>query len=64
MSRYMKSLTSEIRLHTAMIDQLPVVVFVGDELVGAGRIAEITEISVKIGDERYVREVCTFRYAS
>lgn len=32
-----------LNLHTAMIDRLPIVVFVGDELIGAGRIVEITE---------------------
>ncbi|MDR9855639.1 hypothetical protein RJP21_18665 [Paenibacillus sp. VCA1] len=63
MSRYMKPLTSAIHLHTAMMDRLQVVVFIGDELVGAGRIVEITETSVKIGDERYMRGACTFKYA-
>ncbi|GIO30766.1 MULTISPECIES: hypothetical protein [Paenibacillus] len=64
MDSYMKPLTSAIHLHTAMIDRLPIIVFIGNELVGAGRIAEVTENSVKIGDQRYIPEVCTFKYAS
>ena len=46
-----------------MIDRTPIAVFIGNELVGSGQIAEITQDSVKIGDERYLREVCTFKYA-
>lgn len=42
MSRCMKLLTPAIHLHTAMMDQLQVVVFIG-ELMGAGQIVEITE---------------------
>ncbi|WP_339323625.1 hypothetical protein [Paenibacillus sp. FSL W8-0194] len=64
MSRFMKPLTSSLHLYTAMAERVPIVVFIGNELVGAGRIAEISEDSVKIGGERYMREVCTFKYAS
>lgn len=59
----MTPLTADIHLYTAMLDQTPVAVFIADELVGCGRIQEITENSVKIGDERYLRAVCTFKYA-
>lgn len=59
----MKTINSEIRLHTAMIDRTPIAVFIGNELVGSGQIAGIAQDSVKIGDERYLREVCTFKYA-
>jgi len=59
----MKSLTAEIHFYTAMLDQTPVAVFIADELVGCGPIYEITENSVKVGEARYLRENCTFKYA-
>lgn len=59
----MKPLTSEIHFYTAMLDQTPIVVFIADELIGSGRIAEITENSIKIGKKRYLRDTCTFKYA-
>ncbi|MGG6309806.1 hypothetical protein [Paenibacillus macerans] len=61
--RFMRPLTSDIHLFTAQMDRTPVVVFIGEELVGSGNIAEITENSVKIGDERYLRAVCKIEYA-
>lgn len=64
MSRFMKPLTSGLHLYTAMVDRVQVVVFIADELIGGGQIAEVTEDSVIIGEERYMREVCTFKYAS
>lgn len=60
----MKQLTAEIHFYTAMLDQTPVAVFIAGELVGCGRAQEITDNSVKIGDGRYLRAVCTFKYAS
>ncbi|MBB3132139.1 hypothetical protein FHS19_006866 [Paenibacillus rhizosphaerae] len=62
-SRFMKPLTSPIHFHTAMIEQIPVAVFTGQEMIGSGKIVEITDFAVKIGDEFYVREACTFKYA-
>jgi len=62
-SRFMKPLTSDIHFYTAQMDRSLIVVFVANELVGSGRIAEITEDSVKIGDGRYLRATCTFKYA-
>lgn len=58
-----RPLTSDIQLYTAQMDRTPIVVFIAGELVGCGKIAEITENSVRIGDERYLRAVCTFKYA-
>lgn len=63
MKRFMKPLTADIQFHTAMLDQTPVAVFIADELIGCGRIYEITDDSVKVGDSRYLRESCTFKYA-
>jgi len=60
---FMKPLTSPIHFHTAMIEQIPVAVFTGQEMIGSGKIVEITDFAVKIGDEFYVREACTFKYA-
>lgn len=62
-SRFMRSLTSDIQLYTARIDRTPIVVFIGAELVGSGLIEDITETSVAVKGERYLREVCTFKYA-
>lgn len=59
----MKSLTADIHLYTAMLDQTPIVVFIADELIGSGKIEEITENSVKVGEARYLRKNCTFKYA-
>lgn len=59
----MKPLTADIHFYTAMIDQTPIAVFIADELIGSGRIEEITENSVKVGKGRYLRETCTFKYA-
>lgn len=60
----MKSLTSPIQLYTAQMDDTPIAVFIGQELVGTGKIEAITEASVKIGDEYYLRDTCTFKYVS
>lgn len=62
-SRFMKPLTSPIHFHTAMLDEIPVAVFMDQEMVGSGNIVEITDFAVKIGDEFYVRDACTFKYA-
>lgn len=62
-NRFMKPLTADIHLYTAQMERTPVVVFVAGELVGCGKIAEITENSVKIGDDRYLRAVCEIKYA-
>lgn len=59
----MKSLTSPIHFHTAMLDEIPVAVFMDQEMIGSGKIVEITDFAVKIGDEFYVRDACTFKYA-
>lgn len=59
----MKPLTADIYFYTAMLDRTPVAVFIADELIGCGRIQEITENSVKVGEARYLRVSCTFKYA-
>lgn len=59
----MKPLTADIHFYTAMLDKTPLVVFIGEELIGSGKIEEITEKSVKVGKQRYFRESCTFKYA-
>lgn len=58
----MKPLTADIHLYTAILDQTPIAVFIAVELVGCGRIHEITENSVKVGKARYLRESCTFKF--
>lgn len=63
MGRFMKPLTADVHFYTAMLDRTPIVVFIADELIGSGRIEEITENSVKVGEARYLRENCTFKIA-
>lgn len=60
----MRPLTSDIQLYTAQLDRTPIVVFIDEEqLVGSGVIEDITEMSVAVKGERYMRGVCTFKYA-
>ncbi|MCM3131098.1 hypothetical protein PUW24_00505 (plasmid) [Paenibacillus urinalis] len=61
--RFMKPLKSDIQLHTAKLDQEPILVFNSYELVGSGSIEEITEYSVKVRGNRYFKGVHTFKYA-
>ncbi|MDR0271007.1 hypothetical protein [Paenibacillus sp.] len=63
MGRFMKTLTSPIHFHTAMLEGAPIAVFMGLEIIGSGKIIEITDYIVKIGDDFYVRDACTFKYA-
>ncbi|MCM3205628.1 hypothetical protein [Paenibacillus illinoisensis] len=62
-SRLLRPLTSDIQLYTAQMDRTPIVIFIGAELVGSGVIEDITEMSVAVKGERYMRGVCTFKYA-
>lgn len=50
-----KSLTSNVHLYTAQMDRMPVVVLVADEVIGNGIIDSITESSVRIGGEWFLR---------
>ncbi len=58
MNRFMKPLTSNIHFYTAKMNATPIVIFVDQELVGSGVIEGITETSVKVKGERYMRGVC------
>ena len=64
MSRFMKPLTSNVHFYTAQLERAPIVIFVDNELTGAGVIEEITQDSVKVRGEYYFRDACTFKYAS
>ncbi|WP_433943628.1 hypothetical protein [Paenibacillus sp. SN-8-1] len=64
MTRFMKSLTSNVHFYTAQLERAPIVIFIEDELMGSGVIEDITETSVKIRGEYYMRDACTFKYAS
>ncbi|SDW22827.1 hypothetical protein [Paenibacillus sp. PDC88] len=61
--KFMRPLTSDIHFYTAKMERAPIVVFIERELVGSGVIEDITETSVKISGERFMRGVCTFKYA-
>jgi hypothetical protein len=56
----MKPLTNNLELHTAAADRKEIAVFIRKERIGKGVIAEITEASVKIGDDWFMRENCSF----
>jgi len=58
-----RPLYSELHLRTAAIENTPVLAFMGAELIGSGMIDEITDLSVKIRGEHYMRETCRFYYA-
>ncbi|MDR9852866.1 hypothetical protein RJP21_04515 [Paenibacillus sp. VCA1] len=58
-----EALEFPIHFYTAMIERIPVVVFMGQEMIGNGNIVEITDFAVKIGGEFYVRKACTLKYA-
>ncbi|WP_160033241.1 hypothetical protein [Paenibacillus sp. An7] len=60
--RHRQSLTSYIHLYTAQMDRTSIIIFIGAELVGSGVIEGITETSIKVKDEHYMRGVCEFRY--
>lgn len=64
MSRFMKTLTSNVHFYTAQMERLPIVVFIGNELAGSGVIEDVTDTSVKVRGEYYMRTACTFKYAS
>ncbi|MEC0167872.1 hypothetical protein [Paenibacillus graminis] len=64
MSRFMKTLTSNVHFYTAQMERLPIVVFIGNELAGSGVIEDVTDTSVKVRGEYYMRAACTFKYAS
>mgnify|MGYP001123116522 CR=1 FL=1 len=63
-NRFMRPLSSNIELYTAKLDRTAIVIFIGAELVGSGVIEDISEFSIEIKGERFIREVCTFKYTS
>ncbi|WP_258875339.1 hypothetical protein [Paenibacillus sp. VMFN-D1] len=63
MKNVLKPLHSPIQLYTAKLDGTDVAVFIGGEMVGSGKIDQITDYTVKIAGEFYVRDACTFKYA-
>ncbi|WP_211746440.1 hypothetical protein [Paenibacillus sp. Marseille-Q4541] len=61
--RFMKELSSGIHLHTAKLENEPVLVFKSNELVNSGVIEEIAEKTVIIKGKSYIKGECTFKYA-
>ncbi|MGU3568803.1 hypothetical protein [Paenibacillus sp. D51F] len=67
-----RELTHPIHFHTAILDQVPVLVFMGLELIGTGRIQsfethasedlELQADIVTIKGEHYIREQCRFEF--
>ncbi len=64
MNRFMNELTANVHFYTAQLECVPIVIFIADELVGSGVIEDITEVSVRVHGEYFMRNVCTFKYAS
>lgn len=60
--RGFRTVTSPIQFHTAALDGTVIMAFQDGELIGSGRITEITDELVKIGGEYYIRANCTFTY--
>ncbi|MFF2886659.1 hypothetical protein [Paenibacillus sp. NPDC057967] len=58
-----RELSSPIHLHTAALDNDIILAFQNGELIGSGHIEEITDTTVKIGGEIFLRDNCTFVYA-
>lgn len=59
-----RQLTAPVHFHTAVLDEVVVLAFQDNELIGSGRIKEITDEAVKIRDERFMIANCTFVYAN
>ncbi len=59
--RFMKPLTADVQLYTAKMDAKPIVIFIDQELVGRGVIERITEDSIKVKGEYFMRGVCEFK---
>lgn len=57
-------LHSHIQFCTALIDKQPVAVFIDDEMIGNGLVEQVTEFSVKIDGEYYMRSECKFNYGA
>lgn len=61
-SKIKKPLTTNIHFYTAQMDHTPIIIFIGTELIGSGMVENVTETSIKINGEYYIKEVCTFKY--
>ncbi|OME86888.1 hypothetical protein BK120_08165 [Paenibacillus sp. FSL A5-0031] len=58
-----RQLTAPLHFYTAALDESVVLAFQNNELIGTGLIDEITNETVKIRDEQFMRANCTFVYA-
>lgn len=58
-----RQLTAPLHFYTAVLDEAVVLAFQDNELIGSGRIDEITDETVIIRDEQFIRANCTFVYA-
>lgn len=58
-----RQLTALVHFYTAVLDESVVLAFQDNELIGNGRIEEITEQTIKIRDELFMRANCTLVYA-
>ncbi|MMZ70951.1 hypothetical protein D1872_341500 [compost metagenome] len=61
--RFMRPLRSDIHFYTAQMERSLIVVFAAGELVGSGRIEDITNESIKIRGDYYLRKTCIFKTA-
>lgn len=54
----------DVHFYTAQLERLPIAVFIDNELTGSGVIEDITNLTVKVRGEYYMRDTCTFKYVS
>lgn len=56
----MRELNSAIHLHTAAINNNTVLVFHSGELIGSGKIEEMSGHSITIKGEKFMIDTCSF----
>lgn len=57
----MKTLTADDQLYTGKMDAKPIFIYLNKELYGRGVIERITEDSIKVKGEYFMRGVCEFK---
>ena len=58
----MKTLTADDQLYTAKMEAKPIFIYFNKKLYGRGVIERITEDSIKVKGEYYMRGVCEFKF--
>jgi hypothetical protein len=53
-------LDSNLHLYTAAVEDSKILVFLGFEMIGSGKIEGITDLSVQVNGVKYPKENCIF----